>query len=49
MTDDFNRRILVIDDNRAIHEDFGKILSPKIDEGPLGQMSACLLYTSRCV
>ena len=28
MTDDKNRRVLVIDDNRAIHDDFRKILSP---------------------
>src|SRR5580700_11466832 len=28
---EFNRRILIIDDNRAIHEDFRKILSPKTD------------------
>ena len=28
MTDDKNRRVLVIDDNRSIHDDFRKILSP---------------------
>ena len=28
MPDDKNRRVLVIDDNRAIHDDFRKILSP---------------------
>jgi len=28
MNPDQNRRILVIDDNRAIHNDFRKILSP---------------------
>ncbi|HZM01421.1 MAG TPA: hypothetical protein VFC44_00230 [Candidatus Saccharimonadales bacterium] len=31
MPNDFNRRILVIDDNRAIHEDFRKILSAAAD------------------
>ncbi len=28
MPDDKNRRVLVIDDNREIHDDFRKILSP---------------------
>ena len=28
-----NRRILVIDDNAAIHEDFRKVLSPPVDSG----------------
>lgn len=28
MTEPINRRILVIDDNRAIHDDFNKILGP---------------------
>ena len=40
MPDKFNRRILIIDDNRAIHEDFRKILSPKTDETAYGMMSA---------
>ena len=40
MHENFNRRILVIDDNRAIHEDFRKILSPKVDESAYGMMSA---------
>jgi hypothetical protein len=31
MDANFNRRILVIDDNRSIREDFRKILSPKTD------------------
>jgi hypothetical protein len=29
MHDNFNRPILVMDDNRVIHDDFRKILSPK--------------------
>jgi CheY-like chemotaxis protein len=33
-----NRRILIIDDNRAIHEDFGKILGPS--EAPNSSLSA---------
>jgi signal transduction histidine kinase/DNA-binding response OmpR family regulator len=45
-SDNFNRRILVIDDNRAIHEDFRKILSPKIDESTYGVMSAELFGES---
>ena len=40
MADNINRRILIIDDNRAIHEDFRKILSPKSDESAYGKMSA---------
>jgi hypothetical protein len=28
-----NRRILVIDDNRAIHEDFRNILGPELAQG----------------
>jgi two-component system cell cycle sensor histidine kinase/response regulator CckA len=40
MPDKFNRRILVIDDNRSIHDDFRKILSPKSDESAYGAMSA---------
>jgi len=46
MRDNFNRRILVIDDNRAIHEDFRKILSPKADESAYGVMSAELFGES---
>jgi CheY-like chemotaxis protein len=34
-----NRRILVIDDNRAIHEDFRKILSPRVV--PSEQLTEC--------
>jgi CheY-like chemotaxis protein len=29
-----NRRILIIDDNRAIHEDFRKILTPQVISNP---------------
>src|SRR6266404_1793669 len=29
--DHSNRRILIIDDNRAIHDDFRKILCPEVD------------------
>jgi signal transduction histidine kinase/FixJ family two-component response regulator len=46
MRENFNRRILVIDDNRAIHEDFRKILSPKADENAYGKMSADLFGDS---
>ena len=46
MRDNFNRRILVIDDNRAIHEDFRKILSPKADESAYGKMSVELFGES---
>ena len=35
-TKEKNRRILVIDDNRAIHDDFKKILQP---EGPANTLS----------
>jgi len=37
-----NRRILVIDDNVSIHEDFRKILAPPKDASDLGQMRAAL-------
>jgi len=37
-----NRRILVIDDNVAIHEDFRKILAPMIDGDSLNQARAAL-------
>lgn len=46
MPDQYNRRILVIDDNRAIHDDFRKILSPKADESAYGLMSAELFGES---
>ncbi|SEM22121.1 MULTISPECIES: putative bifunctional diguanylate cyclase/phosphodiesterase [Pseudomonas] len=41
-----NRRILIIDDTPAIHQDFRKILSPE-NEGPLGKTEALLLGASR--
>ncbi len=37
-----NRRILVIDDNTSIHEDFKKILAPSIDSDSLNQARAAL-------
>src|ERR1043166_6321179 len=38
-----NRRILVIDDNRAIHDDFRKILSPRAaDVAGLAEVEAAL-------
>ncbi|HUD49646.1 MAG TPA: response regulator [Candidatus Baltobacteraceae bacterium] len=47
MRDNINRRILVIDDNRAIHEDFRKILAVQ-DEGNLyGEMSTDLFGESQ--
>ncbi len=45
MTDDQmgdNRRILVIDDNACIHEDFKKILAPPVDSDSLNQARAAL-------
>ncbi len=37
-----NKRILVIDDNASIHDDFRKILSPPSDSDALGQARAAL-------
>jgi two-component system NtrC family sensor kinase len=37
-----NRRILVIDDNRAIHDDFRKILNPKAAANSLAEAEAAL-------
>lgn len=37
-----NRRILVIDDNLSIHEDFRKVLSPPIESDSLSQARAAL-------
>ena len=37
-----NRRIIVIDDNVSIHEDFRKILTPPKDENSLDQARAAL-------
>jgi CheY-like chemotaxis protein len=45
MTDDQmtdNRRILVIDDNASIHEDFKTILAPPVDSDSLNQARAAL-------
>jgi signal transduction histidine kinase/FixJ family two-component response regulator len=47
MRDNLNRRILVIDDNRGIHEDFRKLLSPKTDGSAYGKMSADLFGESQ--
>ncbi|MGC9944547.1 MAG: hybrid sensor histidine kinase/response regulator, partial [Verrucomicrobiota bacterium] len=41
-----NRRILVIDDNRAIHEDFRKILSPASTTGSALDASESALFGS---
>ncbi|MGA2174444.1 MAG: response regulator [Verrucomicrobiota bacterium] len=46
MRDNLNRRILVIDDNRAIHEDFRKILSAEAEGSAYGEMSADLFGES---
>ncbi len=44
MTDNTNQRILLIDDNPSIHEDFRKILAPEIvDTGALTDMRAAFL------
>jgi signal transduction histidine kinase len=48
MRDDGNRRILVIDDNRAIHEDFRKILCGEAGETALEEMSAGLFGETPC-
>ncbi len=40
--DPINRRILIIDDNVNIHEDFWKILSPPIESGALDHARAAL-------
>ena len=37
-----NRRILVIDDNQSIHEDFRKILLPTKDSGSLDHARVAL-------
>ncbi|HTV47474.1 MAG TPA: EAL domain-containing protein [Phycisphaerae bacterium] len=44
--EDKNRRILIIDDNRAIHDDFHKILAPK-DAGALDDLEAKLFGQSQ--
>ena len=44
MQTEFSRRILVIDDNTAIHEDFLKVLAPpERSSRQLKQVAACLL------
>ena len=37
-----NRRVLVIDDNEAIHQDFLKILEPRPDDVALGMQESLL-------
>jgi two-component system, cell cycle sensor histidine kinase and response regulator CckA len=46
MHNHFNRRILIIDDNRAIHEDFQKILSPEAAENDYKEISVELFGDS---
>jgi signal transduction histidine kinase/CheY-like chemotaxis protein len=46
MHDNFNRRILVIDDNRAIHDDFRKILSAKSEGSTYGELRTDLFGES---
>ena len=46
MPNSFNRRILVIDDNRAIHDDFRKILSPMAQGSAYGQIATDLFGES---
>ncbi len=42
-----NRRILVIDDNRAIHDDFRKILCPQVDGAHALAEAKALLFGSK--
>ena len=42
-----NRRILVVDDNTAIHEDFGKVLAGKKGRAELDELEASLFGTAR--
>jgi signal transduction histidine kinase/DNA-binding response OmpR family regulator len=46
MSDISNRRILVIDDNQAIHADFRKILAPEADSGDFQKLSGTLFGES---
>ncbi len=46
MSDEMNRRILVVDDNEAIHRDFRKILCPAGESAELAQAEAALFGTS---
>ncbi|NOT00942.1 MAG: EAL domain-containing protein [Phycisphaerales bacterium] len=41
-----NRRILVVDDNEAIHADFRKILDPRVESPALGELRAALLESA---
>lgn len=41
-----NRRILVVDDNEDIHEDFRRILQPQVDTAELDSLEAMLLGES---
>jgi len=36
------RKILVVDDNQAVHEDYRKVLEPQLDEGKLDEMESLL-------
>ena len=45
MQEEKNRRILIVDDNRTIHEDFRKILAARADTGALDRAEAELLGT----
>lgn len=38
-----NRRILIVDDNEDIHDDFRRILQPRVDTGELDTLEAMLL------
>lgn len=43
MINDKNRRILIVDDNEAIHEDFRKILAPPANDSSVDDLEAALL------
>ena len=45
-TDNKNRRVLVIDDNRAVHDDFRKILDPLKSTAPGLEDSAKCIFGS---
>jgi two-component system NtrC family sensor kinase len=42
-----NRRILVVDDNTAIHEDFGKVLAPKARVAPVLNDLEAMLFDKK--
>src|SRR6266567_1742189 len=46
MNEEKNRRILVVDDNRTIHEDFRKILTTRADSASLDRAEAEILGAS---